>query len=338
MKILAINNYSLEGTIRKSQNGDMPAQHTWGVDYLRSQGNAVDVKLFTNGGGKIKSRLYELWYNIKNINTYRKYDVVVSFCNPVIGFSALFKSIGLLKHTRLYTLVHHLTNHPELYSGYDGIFFLSKQIMEEAKRRYPSLSHKMTYLEWGPEMSFYEEAYRTIVEKGVVGKPVVISNGKTSRDIDLLETSCDELDIPCVIVTDKARSQKANVVASGIKGQNAIKDVALLDYMAKSDISIVPVAKGKSATSLCGLTSFLDALALGQPIIMSDNTNISVDIEALEIGEIYQAGNKEDLKTKLLFFVDHPERIREYGDRARAYAMNHTYLDYCKQLTGLISK
>lgn len=338
MKILAINNYSLEATLTKSQNGDMPAHHTWGVDYLRSKGYSIDLQLFTNGGGKIKSRIAELWYNIKNIRTFSKYDVVISFCNPVIGFSALFKKLGLLRRVRLYTLVHHLPNHPELCSGYDRIFFLSSNIMEEAQRRYPSLARKMSYLEWGPDLPFYEEAYHKITSKEIVEMPIVISNGKTARDIGLLESACEELGTSCIIITDKARCKTPNVVASGKKGQNAIKDIDLLNYMTQSDVSVIPVVVRPSKTSLCGLTSFLDALALGQPIVMSDNTNISVDIEALKIGKIYKSGDKEDLEEKLKFFIQNPNYIKEYGQRAREYALKHSYLDYCKQLQNFISK
>lgn len=264
--------------------------------------------------------------------------MVISFYNPVIGFAALFKKFRLINKVRLYTFVHHLGNRPQLYSGYDKIFFLSEILMEEAKRRYPNLAEKMVYLEWGPDMPFYEETYKTLSNKVCPDKPVVISNGKTARDIKLLESACEELDIPSIVVTDSLKSKSANIVTSGKKGRNAITYVELMKYMSQSDISVIPIVKRKEKANLCGLTSFLDALALGQPIVMSDNTNISVDIEGLGMGKLYKADDKEDLKAKLKFFVDHPERIREYGDRARAYALKHTYLDSCKHLEQFISK
>lgn len=51
MKILAINNYSLETCLKKSNIGVMPAHHTWGCDYFLQKGYTVDVKNFNNSGG-----------------------------------------------------------------------------------------------------------------------------------------------------------------------------------------------------------------------------------------------------------------------------------------------
>lgn len=51
----------------------------------------------------------------------------------------------------------------ELYSEYDKIFFLSKQVMEIAKEKYLNLADKMMYLEWGSDLSFYEETYKEML-------------------------------------------------------------------------------------------------------------------------------------------------------------------------------
>lgn len=48
MKILAINNYSIDRLLRHSRQGTASSQHTWGVDYLVALGHEVDTALLTS--------------------------------------------------------------------------------------------------------------------------------------------------------------------------------------------------------------------------------------------------------------------------------------------------
>lgn len=306
MKILAINNYSLKKSLYESKNNISPAHHTWGVDYLIECGHNVDIKQFKNPVGNAFMQHLKLWlWCLKNLDILRKYDVVISFFNPLLGFAAFLKKVGFLKNVHLYTMVHHLTHFPELNSGYEKIFFISSSILEFAKERYPALSDKMVYLEWGPDLKFYEQSYiKCRRRKGTLCNTVIISTGKTLRDLDILEKVCKEIHLSVIIITDNIKMTDYNIVQSGNVGKNAITYSSLLEYLEKSNINVIPCQKKIGRNTICGLTSFLDALAMGQPIIMSDNTNISVDIEGLGIGYIYRAGNKDDLKAKLKVFLD----------------------------------
>ena len=75
---------------------------------------------------------------------------------------------------------------------------------------------------------------------------------------------------------------------------------------------------------------------MGHCFLMSDNTNISVDVEGNKMGLLYKAGDEEDLKEKILFLSSHPELTREYGRNARKYAEKHSYQHYCEKLYQLI--
>ena len=106
----------------------------------------------------------------------------------------------------------------------------------------------------------------------------------------------------------------------------------MVQYMNDCDVSIIPIVPELASSSLCGLTSFIDALALGQPILMSDNTNISVDIDKLKIGLTYKAGDYENLKDKILYMKNNPQVVKEMGLNARKYAERHSYEEFCKVL------
>lgn len=63
MKILAINNYSLEACLSASRRKEGPAHHNWGVDFLLKD-NEVDFLNFDNskGGGNILFEHFDVLY------------------------------------------------------------------------------------------------------------------------------------------------------------------------------------------------------------------------------------------------------------------------------------
>ena len=328
MKILAINNYSLEACLSASRRKEGPAHHNWGVDFLLKD-NEVDFLNFHNSRGIFYLNI--LMFCIRHFGRFRKYDVIISFFNPCIGFLAYLKRLGFLK-CRLFTVVHHRCRYMLLSSGYDKIFFLSKQILNSVKKDYFHLSDKMVWLDWGADLDFYNAHFEKIKSKDIKAVSVAISTGKTYRDIALFSKACKKINIPYILITDKVESSNSpHIISSGKKGVNPVSYPAMLDYMVESSISVIPVLSNFPSTSLCGLTSFLDALALGQPIIMSDNTNISVDIEKEGIGLVYRAGDERDLSDKILYMVSHPQFCKSCGEKARQYAIKHDYKAYCRQ-------
>lgn len=332
MRILAINNYSLEKCLENSKKGIMPAHHTWGCDYLSLKGHDVKFMYFNNSGG-VKKRLSNMLFCLRNISFFNQFDIIIAFANPIIGWCALFKKVGLIK-SHLYTLVHHCSRFMELYEEYDKIFFLSERIQKMTQDKYPKLSDKMFFLEWGPDLPFYESTYQKMLCNNKT-ELIFISTGKTCRDLNLVTSVCKKMNLPLIVITDKVDSSHS-AIESGQKGKNAISYQELLNYMSQSTVSLIPIDAKRSRLRLCGLTSFLDALALGQPIIMSDNTNISVDIEGLEIGLVYQAGNEADLTKKLNYLSEHPEYVSKCRINARQYAINNSYENYCKRLEKLL--
>ena len=331
MKILLINNYELEAYIRASKEDKTPCNHNWGGDYLIDKGEDVDILMighpYSNRFGIL---LYRFWFNLKLLFSIKKYDAVVSFFTPVIDFLGYFRKIGLYPHCRLYTLSHHGVKTWQLKGKYNKVFFISKDIMKLYKNK---ISSPMEYLEWGPDISFYRE-FNTENRKGNIK---FITAGKTNRDDILVEKVCSQLGIPITLLNSNFVKQDGKIIKSNShKWGNIVSYHQMLEYMSYCDVSIIPVVKDFSPTSLCGLTSFDDAIAMGHCIVMSDNTNISVDIEGNKMGLLYKAGDEADLKEKLSFLASNPDLTREYGRNARKYAEEHSYRHYCEELYRMI--
>lgn len=340
MKILAINNYSLTEALHRAEKGKAPASHCWGVDYFMSKGVEVDCINYQTPNyrhfSSVRAKFHDLMFNLHLLCKKRNYDVVMAFANPLIGYLAYFKKLGLYS-PKLYVIVHHSAKYPLLSSGYERIFFLSHEVMEFERIKKPKLADRMVYIEWGPDLPFYDSAYKKIDLK----RPLqIISNGKTHRDISLVMSACNELKISFVVITDKiaVNDGASVVVSSGKLRHNVIGYTEMLEYMSQCNVNIVPIKRTTSyGPVLCGLTSVLDSLALGMPLIISDNANIGIDVEKEKIGFVYEAGNLTSLIDILEYIKSHPKDIVSYGQNARQYAESHSYVDYCNSMWNYIT-
>lgn len=339
MKILAINNYSLTEALHSAEKGKAPAHHCWGVDYFRKKGAEVDCINYKTPKyrhfASVRTQIHNLIFNLRILLIKRNYDVVIAYANPLIGYLAYFKKFKLY-NAKLYVIVHHSAKYTFLSSGYEKIFFLSPEVMDFEKKKKIKIANKMLYIEWGPDLPFYDSALNKIDLK----RPLqIISNGKTNRDISLVMTVCKELKISLVVITDKfaVHNGTSVVVSSGKQRINAISYTDMLEYMSQCNVNIVPIKHISSyGPVLCGLTSVLDSLALGMPLIISDNANIGIDVEKYKIGFVYEAGNLTSLMKNLKYIKNHTEEIVSYGHNARKYAESHSYVDYCNSMWSYI--
>lgn len=324
MKILAINNYDLEWAYKDS--GEVPMHQTWGVDHMRELGHHVDTMIYINRGGQFKVLKFNLALFLKAY----KYDVIISFYSPCIYILAYLKRLGLIK-AKLYTFVHHHGKQFFLSKSFDGLIYLSKAIKEMDDKLYHQT--KSYLIDWNAELTFYDNAYLKMQENANerYRVPIFISTGKSSRNHQLLIKACNDLHCKAIIF-DKTIKDDEYVTHEMPKGYHY-----MLEKMSQCAINIVPCRNRGNNTSLCGLTSVIDGLALGMPLLMSDNTNISFDIEKEGFGLYYKADNIEDLKNKMSYMMSNPQMLKNMGQKARSFAVRHDYKEYCLKLMNIIS-
>ena len=96
MKILAINNYSLDEALADAARGIYPRHHCWGVDYLLAEGHEVETMLFKppRGASLLRKVLYAIVFNLRLMRKLRGFDAVIAFANPVIALLAFWRKWG----------------------------------------------------------------------------------------------------------------------------------------------------------------------------------------------------------------------------------------------------
>jgi glycosyltransferase involved in cell wall biosynthesis len=89
--------------------------------------------------------------------------------------------------------------------------------------------------------------------------------------------------------------------------------------------------------SLAGLTSLLDAIGLGKPVIMTRHPMVDLDIEALGIGRWVEPNDVEGWREAIRWFDANPAESREMGRRARALVDEGNFHseDFAARMAGL---
>ncbi|NCE76461.1 glycosyltransferase [Anaerotruncus sp. X29] len=81
--------------------------------------------------------------------------------------------------------------------------------------------------------------------------------------------------------------------------------------------------------------SITEAMICGKPVIASRLGGSLELVKEGETGLLFEAGNAEDLKNKVAFFFEHPEKIVEFGENAKRTMKNYSF---DKQILKILEK
>lgn len=340
MRVLVINNYSMEQFLKLSEAGICPAHHCWGIDELKKVPNI-----------QIRFALFKIPYICKKLHIRRLYyyllqiifmikaigcDCVYVAASPLIDFLGYLKYIGLLKK-KLIIIVHHPKNFSLKRQRYNKIVFICKDAYIQAINDYPEFKNTFIYQDWGPDLNFYGN------KRSVTNDFSLVSNGITNRDnytlVEAVKNTsirtgilCNQQSIP--INYDKKYKNIELIFNRGTMMNGKILSYKeMIEFVSKYSFCIIPT--GPKQVNLCGLTSFCDAIALGMPIILSDTTRIYVDVNVEEFVFYYKAGDIEDLK-KVISIVSQIKDLKPLSLASRAYAERHDYKQFSQSIKNII--
>lgn len=324
-KLLYINNYNCTNLHKEGY----PDNHLWGADALSK---IYKVKCAKVPGNLFKitfkgsARINNFWKSLVLLIRYFNYDTVYSACGELTDAFAL-ANILRLKHRRLFMIQHHGSSRILFPQGYTKIIFISPVI----KKLFPQISNSC-FISWGGQQSFADK-----FENALDLKYDFVSAGKTLRDYKCMSLSLKEMKASALIITTHANfcHNKKNIeVISGFTPYSLT-----YKYYSESKFICIPttVLNGKQKYTLSGLTSFVDAAVMHKPVIISDNTNMGIDVEKLGIGFTYKAGDADDMRNKMLYLMSLSDsQYHKMCDNMERYSKGRTYDDFCNKLLKII--
>lgn len=235
-----------------------------------------------------------------------RYDVILDAVNQC-RLLLVLNRLHLLP-CKIVTILHHPPFYLEEELGKaDAYLFFSKNTMQHDARVVPSKEKAFFLNEWGPDSSWYP-----VVPAGKQ-EFICCDDGKTQRDTFLEKQVIEKLKIKSLTTYHSEYTEKLPGVFT--------KDVFAKILNAK--IMFIPIRKEAFPRKLhlyekrrvrqnkdtipndpCGLTSFMDAIALGMPVICSDNTAVAEFIQANDLGRVYTTGSIDSAIDAFLQMMD----------------------------------
>lgn len=334
-KLLYINNYNCTLEHREGY----PDNHLWGADYLAEGFEVVCAKVPEDivcnriPYGHVLNRLYR---QIVLFVRYPFIGYVYSACGDLTDMFALANVLHI-GHRKLYKITHHGSKGSMRYpNGYDRIMFISQVVRD----RYSCLGNTK-YIEWGGDSAFAKRFLN--VEHSMEMEFDFISAGKTGRDYNCMIKAAGRVEAKTLIVSDIINvdypKDRIKVVCGNRDACNSLDYDAVFSCYARSKFVVIPCSPKdeRNVYSINGLTSFVDAVVMHKPVLVSSSSNMGIDFEELGIGLVYEAGNSDDMQRKMesLLCLSKDEYELMCHNMA-VYSETHNYVEFCKQLVNVI--
>lgn len=288
----------------------------------------------------------------------RKYDVVYSpYYN---GLEALIYLRGLgLYRKKIIVWQHSPIEKPQDFfgkcfykvflNGIDKFIFFGENTQAESIQSRLISKDKTAVLNWGADLDFFNNILNEA--SGKEYKDIrFISTGRDSRDFETLVQAFNGLSLKLdIYVTEKELFEKYKDVADNIivhyvnssasDFSSLISSYTVGLELAKSSVSIIcskPIANRKNPS---GLTSLIEATALGKPVIMTRNRYLPKYFEENNVGLFVNPFDVGELKKAIIRISSDNKLRKQLGNNSRQFALEKCNLKlFTKDLALLIEK
>jgi len=361
-RVLVLNNYPMDRVVREVELKETPDHVLFGVNQLKQFGFEPILLPYPAFGPwhglqrllrllRMPLELGDLQQQVVALRLSSDADIVYAPCGSQTHLLQYLRAVGLYK-LPIVTLMHHSFPKGKLdwfriwqrrlfIRGADRLPTLSRAVADDLKVWCSPVS-KLAPLRWGPDVSFY----------GPWQPPGsgVIATGRTGRDFKTFAEAVIQSRCPATVIGLKGHlddplyhsSQRLKVIEARneepVPGEDRgwLKYPELCVHMRSHAAIAIPLF---DQSNLAGLTSLMDAFALGRAVLMTRNRHIDVDIEAEGIGFWIEPGDVEGWLHRLNWVSDHPEEVQAMGWRARCMAdKTHTSFQFAMSLANLLKQ
>lgn len=311
--------------------GEYPSHFLYGAVELARQPDMevlFDARLAV-GQGKRRGRL---WRNTWRILTrQRHFDVLYGTSFNGLELLILLRALGLMR--RPIAIWHHqpvVTARSPLrefvarffYRGIDRMYFFSQPLVAQSLRSGKVPGQRMQVADWGPELAFYQ---RFLPCRPAPDAPF-ISTGKEERDMPTLIEAAGRAGAPLAIYLRKQTGDMDYERVLGSLHIPACVQVHWTEGQLYGELAKT-VAKARCVVICCrptnytvGLTTLVEAMGLGLPVIATRNRAFPFDIDAEGMGITVEYGDVDGWERALRWVMGHPAEALRMGERGRQLA------------------
>lgn len=344
MKVYFYHTQNIQYCLRRMKDGEFPSHFLYGACHLADSG--IDV-VFHRSPRRDMSRLKTAVYTAWRVLTCREsFDAVYATHYKGLELVILLRALHLFR--KPIVVWHHqpvVTPGSWLrewggrlfYRGMDRLVFFSQKLVDDSLRSPKAIPARLVVGHWGADLDFYDRISGDSRPVGASAEAgggeqsgfTFIATGKEQRDqrtlIEAFNRTGQHLDLYIGINPDPSvPNPNLDAVNSLSPAANirVVKICGLLPYEIALDVaraSCVVICCNRTRYT-AGLTTVVEALALGLPVICSRNPQIPVDFEAERCGIAVDYGDVEGWQKAVAWMASHPDEARRMGERGRRIA------------------
>lgn len=345
MKVYFYHTQNIQYCLRRMADGEFPSHFLYGACHLEENGVGV---VFHRSPRKTHSRLATALLTAWRVLTCREhFDAVYATHYKGLELIVLLRALRLFRKPVI--VWHHqpiVTPKSRLrewggrlfYRGFDRLFFFSPKLVDDSLNSPKARPDRLTVGHWGADLAFYDRIKESVGRQRIAGNHsadssprqfTFIATGKEQRDQPTLIEAFNRAHLPLRLYIGinpdpKVPNPNLDAVQRCHPADNidVQKICGLLPYEIACD-----VAKADCVVICChptrytaGLTTVVEALALGLPIICSRNPQIPVDFDREACGISVAYGDVAGWQRAIEFMATHPDEARAMGQRGRQLA------------------
>ena len=332
MKVYFYHTQDLSRIYKEWREGIFPGHLLYGATHLPRHGIETIMhpfKPFYNN--RLKLTLLTAW---RILTCGKSYDAL--YASSFMGIELII----LLRAIRIYRKPIVIWHHQPIvtaknplrqlisrlfYKGIDHAFFFSDYLISQSLKSGKMPRERMQMIHWGADIDFYDRVIRETRE-GEHGRTGFISTGKERRDMPTLVNAFAQteqhLDIHIAYGAGKDDYRK---IFSSISLPKNVK-VNFINGLCPYELSL-KVCRAQCAVICCmptnytvGLTTLVEALALGLPVICTNNPTFAFDIDKEEVGITVPSGDIKAWENAIERIATDTKEAERMGRNARALA------------------
>lgn len=325
-----------------------PGHILYGLTHFRRNGITPVIHKYR----MFASRKRLMWYNLKTILRCREdYDVLYGTSYRGLELLIFLRALGLFR--KPIAIWHHQAV-PEtkgfikrllsrlFYKGIDCMFFFSKALIDDSLKTGKVKKERLHLIHWGADLDFYDHL---LGEDNLEKRYGFISTGKENRDFQTLLQAFRASGLPLELFTSPSNGDKDyedilrqydNVPNIHIHLTKGIIPYRLAKEVAQSNAVVISCLDYPYTV---GLTTLVEALALGLPVISTRNPKYGIDIEGAGAGLLVGYNDVNGWEEATRFLSDHPDKAAEMGRNGRQLAETTFNLEnFTKELSVELKK
>ena len=358
MKVYFYHTQNIQYCLRRMAEGEFPSHFLYGACHLAD--NGIDVVYHRSPKhelSRLKTALYTAW---RVLTCREHYDALYATHYKGLELVVLLRALGLFRKPIIVwhhqPIVKSKSRLRELlgrffYKGFDRLIFFSQKLVDDSLKAPKADPRKLVVGHWGADLAFYDKIKAELKSEQpslshhltispshpltpspshpLTPSPSFIATGKEQRDQPTLIEAFNRTGRHLILyigINPNPNVPNPNLEAvercEPADNIDVVKICGLLPYeiareVAKADCVVICCHRTRYTA---GLTTVVEALALGLPIICSRNPQIPVDFDRLGCGISVEYGDVEGWQRAVEYIATHPDEARLMGERGRALA------------------